>query len=102
MDDSALTELLKIFWLRPETALWRAIDIEAMRRFEFASPSLDFGCGDGIFSFVRAGGRFGAEFDAFQSVSRLKHFFENVDVFDSFDAALKPNIVRKSDYQIDM
>ena len=29
-----LKELLNVYWLRPETALWRAIDIEIMKDFE--------------------------------------------------------------------
>ena len=60
-----LEELLSVFWLRPETALWRSIDIETMKDFEFFAPSLDLGCGDSIFSFIRAGGRFDITFDAF-------------------------------------
>ncbi|MFB2605609.1 methyltransferase type 11, partial [Rhizobium phaseoli] len=55
---SVLEQLLSVFWLRPETAIWRYLDIEAMKSFEFEGRSLDFGCGDGLFSFIRAGGRF--------------------------------------------
>jgi hypothetical protein len=58
-------QLLNAFWLRPETAMWREVDIRAMASFEFRSPSLDLGCGDGLFSFIRAGGHFGVGFDAF-------------------------------------
>lgn len=94
-------QLLNVFWLRPETSLWRSIDIDVMKNFEFSSPSLDLGTGDGIFSFIRAGGQFDIAFDAFQSVSHLDHFFDNVDVFDSFDKPIKPIISRPSDYQID-
>lgn len=96
-----LDELLNVFWLRPETALWRSIDIDVMQDFEFRSPSLDMGCGDGIFSFIRAGGRFDASFDAFQSLTNLDEFFNKVDIFDSFDSSLLPAINKKPDYMID-
>jgi len=59
------------------------------------------GCGDGIFSFIRAGGQFGITFDAFQSVTNLDSFFDKVDIFNSFDENLSPDIVKKSNYQID-
>jgi hypothetical protein len=38
-----MEELLTIYWLRPETALWRHLDIKAMENFKFQSPSLDIG-----------------------------------------------------------
>jgi SAM-dependent methyltransferase len=94
-------QLLNAYWLRPETALWRSIDIQTMRDFQFQSPSLDLGCGDGIFSFIRAGGQFDITFDAFQAVSNLDSFFDKVDIFDSFDTSLCPVVIKKGDYQID-
>lgn len=94
-------QLLNAFWLRPESALWREIDIRAMAPFEFRSPSLDLGCGDGIFSFVRAGGGLDESFDAFRAVADLDSFFDNVDVFDAFDEALSPVVTRRAAYAID-
>ncbi len=91
-----------MFWLRPETAMWRELDIRAMQQFEFLSPSLDFGCGDGVFSFIRSGGMFDPSYDAFRSVSNLEQFFENADVFDSFDNAKKPIVIQKPTYMIDV
>lgn len=98
---STFDQLLNVFWLRPETALWRELDIHAMANFNFNSPSLDLGCGDGIFSFIRAGGCFSQDFDAFHSVSDLNKFFENVDVFDSFERELSPTLNREPRYKID-
>ena len=40
---SVLRELLNVYWLRPETALWRAIDIEMMKEFNFSGKSLSMG-----------------------------------------------------------
>lgn len=99
--DTQTTQLLNAYWLRPETALWRAIDIGAMSSFEFRSPSLDFGCGDGLFSFIRAGGELAASFDAFQVTDGLNKFFEHHDVYDAFDASLAPVITASPRYQID-
>lgn len=97
-----LRQLLNVFWLRPETAMWRACDIQAMRQFEMRGPSLDLGCGDGVFSFIRAGGQFKDEFDAFQSVGNLDKFFAKADVFDHYEKSLG-NIVKKPpDYRIDV
>lgn len=100
MSDESFNQLLNIFWLRPETALWRHLDIEAMRDFEFVGRSLDFGCGDGLFSFIRAGGKFDPIFDAFQKTANLDRFYEKVDVFDAYDDSYAPLVTKPPDYQI--
>jgi len=73
-----------------------------MRSFEFTSPSLDFGSGDGMFSFIRAGGEFGSDFDVFQATTELDQFFNNVDVYDAFDESISPVVSKTPDYQIDV
>lgn len=98
--NSSLQELLSVFWLRPETAIWRELDIQAMAPFHFRPPALDLGCGDGIFSFVRAGGRFDPGFDAFRAVGELDKFFENVDVFDAFEGSIAPTVIQRPAYEI--
>jgi SAM-dependent methyltransferase len=98
----AFRTLLSAYWLRPETALWRACDIRAMSTFRMESPSLDLGCGDGVFSFVRAGGAFTDDFDVFQAVDNVERFFENVDVYDAFDPRFRAGIERKPKYRIDL
>lgn len=99
---STFDELLNVFWLRPETAVWREIDIRAMEPFVFRSPSLDLGCGDGVFSFIRAGGGFDESFDAFRAIAGLDKFFTNVDVFDAFDESVSPVVTRRPAYSIDV
>src|SRR4051812_24848809 len=99
---STFEALLNVFWLRPETALWRELDARAMQSFAFKGPSLDIGCGDGIFSFIRSGGRFSPEFDAFRAMSGLDKYFDNVDVFDAFDARVSPAVVQTPTYPIDV
>ncbi len=102
-NNSSLKELLNSYWLRPETALWRSIDINIMSDFEFISPSLDIGCGDAIFSFIRAGGKLDIQFDAFSSLKNIDKFFENVDVYDSFQNIDNVDIIAKeSKYKIDV
>ena len=57
---AALDELLKIHFLRPETALWRALDCEIFYRETNGlklEGGLELGCGDGTLSFVNAGGK---------------------------------------------
>lgn len=100
-ESSTFEQLLNMFWLRPETAMWREIDIKAMQLFKFESPSLDLGCGDGTFSFIRAGGKFNKSYDAFRTIINLEQFFDNADVFDVFDDTRGPDIKQSSAYQID-
>jgi SAM-dependent methyltransferase len=98
-----LENFLNVFWLRPETALWRTIDVLAMDSFGFDSPSLDLGCGDGIFSFIRAGGEFDEGFDIFQSVTALEQYFDNVDIYNHFDAnKVCPVVTNAPRYKIDV
>ena len=80
-----LREFLNAFWLRPEVALIKTHEYLALQEFEFTEPSLDLGCGDGIFSFISAGGRFGSDFDMYQNVALTEQFFQGADVFDHFD-----------------
>ncbi len=80
--NSYLYEFLNAYWLRPETALWRTVDVLTMSKVKFYGKSLDFGCGDGVFSFIRAGGTFKESFDVFQGAGQLDKFYENIDVYD--------------------
>jgi SAM-dependent methyltransferase len=100
--DSRFDQLLNAYWLRPETALWRYIDIRSMAGFEFTSPSLDFGCGDGMFSFIRSGGEFAPTFDVFKATANLDKFFEQHDVYDAFDPSISPTVTTHPGYRIDV
>ena len=96
---STLKELLNVYWLRPETALWRAIDIEVMKNFEVKGNSLDLGCGDGVLSFIRGGGKFDRSFDDYQSIGNLDKFFNNHDIHDTFIKGYSPSIKSKPTYK---
>ncbi|TAN50661.1 MAG: class I SAM-dependent methyltransferase [Rhodospirillales bacterium] len=90
-----LEAFLGPYWLRPETALWRAVDCLALEGIEFQHPSLDLGCGDGLFSFIRAGGQVSIEYDMFLEAANLASFFDKVDVYNNVDENLKSQIVSK-------
>lgn len=63
--------LVSALWLRPESALWYAHMLAAAKTFSahcLPEPSLDFGCMDGLNSFVLMGGIPPAEFDVFDEV----------------------------------
>lgn len=98
-----LQEFMNIYWLRPETALWRTLDCQVMSDIEFTRPMADVGCGDGLFSFTRAGGRIAPDYDMFVQAANLDHFFEGVDIYNHFDPNAKgPKVVKQPDYQIDL
>lgn len=97
-----LNRFLNAYWLRPETALWRTLDVESMKNFEFVSPSLDLGCGDGTFSFIRGGGIHDDSFDVFMDVEHLEDFYNNVDVYDSYKNTNSIQVKKHSDYMIDI
>jgi SAM-dependent methyltransferase len=98
-----LREFMNVFWLRPETAIWRACDCLALDGIEFRGPIADVGCGDGLFSFTRAGGRLESGYDMFSQVGALDAFFDKVDIYDHFqDGQTAPIVVQKPAYTIDV
>jgi len=105
LNSDYLRAFLNLYWLRPETALWRTLDCLALRKLEieFARPILDVGCGDGLFSFTRAGGRILPEFDMFTHTANLESFTKNEDIYDFVDSELPaPEVDWKPFYQIDL
>jgi hypothetical protein len=68
--------LLVPLWLRPERALWEAHQLFAVREFllnEFEQPSLEYGCLDGVLTFVLLGGEFSLEFDDYLELTVERH-----------------------------
>ena len=59
---------LNVAWLRPESALWDAIASTIISKMKLPPPTLDLGCGNGIFSFITAGGDFSIEYDWYKNV----------------------------------
>ena len=69
---------LNVWWLRPESALYQAIASTVISRYKIKSPSIDLGCGNGIFSFITAGGKFSLDYDWFRNVD-----FSKKDIYDA-------------------
>lgn len=84
----ALQVFLNLRWLRPEAALWSAYEMPIVRDLLAGcpGPSLDFGCGDGTFSFLTANGEFNPSFDLYLSIdfSDTGTNVQNRDYYDSF------------------
>jgi len=79
-----LDQFLNIYWLRPESAIWRASDCICMENVKIEAPSLDFGCGDGLFSFLCFGkGKLDKGYDVYFDVAGTDEFFQNADVYDT-------------------
>lgn len=92
-----LWEHLNVWWLRPEQALWDSIASQRIAKYSFIQPIIDIGSGNGIFSFITAGGAFSPEYDWFVN-TRL----DQQDIYDArqqFRAA--DFITRVPSYQID-
>ena len=75
MTPSSITDiferLLVPMWLRPERALWEAHSLHAVQQLLEGydeGPGLEWGCTDGILTFVLCGGRFAVEFDNYDEV----------------------------------
>lgn len=85
---------LNVSWLRPESALCDAIASDLIAAHPLASPALDLGSGNGIFSFITAGGRFADEYDWYRNVD-VSGFWDNQDIYDRFVAPIKPEWITR-------
>lgn len=65
-----LRRCLEAFWLKPFDAVWDAAVAVVLRRLRWDEPSLDVGCGDGLFMLLAAGGRLRLEEDRYTHPSR--------------------------------
>jgi SAM-dependent methyltransferase len=72
---------LNVAWLRPESALWDVIASQQISQYQIIAPSLDLGCGNGIFSFITAGGKFTSDYDWYRNIN-TSDFWDNSDVYD--------------------
>lgn len=89
---------LNLQWLRPESALCDAIASALIGSFPFDSPSLDLGCGNGLFSFVTSGGAFTEDYDWYRNARP-----GNGDMYDVVVTVPRAEwIARRSGYGIDV
>jgi len=77
-----LKNLLSIYWLRPETAIWRTLDALQLRQIKFLKPIVDIGCGDGLFTFTSLGGKIDVDYDVYRTMKKTDKFFNGVDIHD--------------------
>lgn len=87
---------LNVWWLRPESALWDAIASTVISQYKIEFPSMDLGCGNGIFSFITAGGRFSLDYDWFRNVD-----FSKKDMYDTKRVNVSQYIEQRPKYKFD-
>lgn len=90
--NSYLDQLLRLHWLRPETALWRTFDCLLMEQHgPISGRSIDLGCGDGTLSFVMAGGTIDG-YDVFMDVERIHGYNAGEDIYNQpTDVTIRPD-----------
>jgi SAM-dependent methyltransferase len=96
-----LKKFLNLYWVRPETAFWRTLDVLQMKSIKFKKPILDIGCGDGSFSFTNFGGEVDSSFDVYRTMKNTSGFFSGVDIHDQ-NKGIKPKITKQVKKQIDV
>jgi ubiquinone/menaquinone biosynthesis C-methylase UbiE len=86
-----LNQFLNFFWLRPENAILLAIRAakykQAMEQYlKLPEKSMDVSCGDGVFSFITAGGKLSQNTDMYRALNldyeRREDDFDTYDYFD--------------------
>ena len=73
-------------WLRPERALYEAHLYQAFLDFlgnDFESPSLEYGCADGILSFMMLGGECSSDFDDYLDVHTSRNSYREQQMLES-------------------
>ena len=96
-----LEELCNVYWARPENALWLTKVMQEMDSIKFEGTKLDLMCGHGIWSFIKAGGKFDYGFDCYQDVIDLKKYKDGVDIQNHFTENYKPQIIKEPNYRMD-
>ena len=89
-----LESFLNLYWLRPEVAIWKTLDVLQMKSIKINSPSIDFGCGDGSFMFTHLGGKTDYNYDVYRTIGNTTNFFEGTDIHDQ-KTKIKPKIITK-------
>ena len=104
-----LRRFLGAYWLRPENAFWMALRSEALAfvadpgQQAWATPSIDLSCGDGVFTFLHAGGVFDDDFDVFRDAAPLDDLHdEQADMFDHLGKHCSPAVVSPPAYRVDV
>lgn len=89
---------LNVEWLRPENALCDTLASTLIQKYEMAPPSLDLGCGNGIFTFITAGGRFSIDYDWYINTDP-DGFWQHKDIYNVCKTTdIKRFIIQKPRY----
>lgn len=78
-----IKEFLNTNWLRPENAVWDTKAALLLREYFPRTPSLDFGCGNGLTMFIAAGGMMDINYDWYINTN-TEGFQENADIYDAY------------------
>lgn len=85
-----LKNFLILSFLRPESGLWDALAANVIKQSKciVKSPSIDFGCGNGLFTYISMGGVFDDAWDWYCPISindkKMKNFLNGEDIYDDF------------------
>ncbi len=78
MSSGYLRRFLEVNWLKPFDAVWDASVASVLESVSLEEPSLDVGCGDGLFMLVVRGGRARLSYDRYTDTElRLRGDFYN-------------------------
>lgn len=75
-------QFFSLYWLRPGSALLRFIESKILFSFKdryLKYPTLDLGCGDGLFTSILFGARLNKKYDGFEAVD-----FSKKEIYDTF------------------
>lgn len=100
-EDNLIKNYLNLYWLRPETVVWRTLDAIMLSKIKFSKPILDMGCGDGTFSFTLFDGKIALDYDVFLQIKNTKNFFQGRDLYNQKRIS-KPKITKKPKLTIDV
>jgi SAM-dependent methyltransferase len=74
--DTIFDELVRLYWLRPENALFRFVEARILYKYldkYLIYPMLDMGCGEGLFTSVLFGAKVNEAYDNYESVNAQKN-----------------------------
>ncbi len=89
-DYPLLQRYLGYFWLRPMSGLWDTVVGTQLSKVDFTEPSLDIGCGDGIFASMFLGTEYADDFDISFGLKS-----EGKDLFDHYEPGAFSRFVKK-------
>ncbi len=97
-----LRPYLNYAWLRPLSGLWDTVVGTKLSQINFTEPSLDIGCGDGVFSSIFLGTEYDEKFDiSFGLKNEGKDLFDHYEK-GSFERVIRVQPKRQFDIGIDI